>query len=289
MRVALLVNPKSGSAPQPDELEPALHEAGAKEVRSFALDEASQIPGWKPDRVAVAGGDGSLGCAFETALAAGVPLAVIASGTANDFAAAHDLPTERGPAVALAGNPHAHWQAVWGGTAAGRPFVNVASVGLAVDAAEFAEELKQRAGPAAYALGAARAGMRAHPVHVTVRLDGEEIFDGRVWQLLVGATGRFGGGSGLGEADARRGHLTVAIVPAGTRLTLPLRAVGLRRRAIERQSGVIWGRTEQLQVEASAGGRAITWNLDGELWRPPSGVVELAAIGPVELIGGGKS
>lgn len=289
MRVALLLNPRSGNAPDPDALVAGLREAGASEVQRFELDQAGDVAGTSPDRVVVSGGDGSIGCGFLAAHDADVPLAVIPTGTANDFAAAHDLPRELEPAIALAGNPHAHWQAIWGGTAAGRTFVNVASVGLAVDAAEYAEQLKSKAGPAAYALGAARAGLRAHPVRVKVALEGEEIFDGRVWQFLAGATGRFGGGSGLGEADPHRGHLTVAIVPAGTRLTLPLRAVGLRRRAIERQRAVEWGRTEEISVIASASGRQVTWNLDGELWTPPAESVELKALGPVQLIGAGKS
>ena len=48
-----------------------------------------------PDRLAVAGGDGTIGPAAELAGRLGAPLAVIPTGTANDFARANGLPRTR--------------------------------------------------------------------------------------------------------------------------------------------------------------------------------------------------
>lgn len=284
VRVALLLNPKSGNAPDPDDVVRGLRDAGAGEVRVFHLDEAARVAACRPERVVIAGGDGSIGCGLQAAYEAQVPLAVLATGTANDFARAQELPLDLDTAIALAGDPDAPQQERFGGTASGRAFVNVASVGLAVEAARFAERYKRVAGPAAYALGAIRAGLQAMPVRVTVAINGKVAFTGGVWQVLVGATGRFGGGSGLGEADATTGQLTVAIVPAGSRWTLPVRALGLRRRSLEHQGGVEWGHTRALTVHATARGRRVDWNLDGEVWTPPRAAVELAALGPVPLI-----
>ena len=174
----------------------------------------------------------------------------------------------------------------WAGLANDRPFVNVASAGLAVDAAGAAEQLKRALGPLAYAAGALRAGMEARPVRASVSIGGSEPDEltGRVWQVLVGASGRFGGGSGLGTAEPGAAKLTVAWVPAGSRATLPIRAIGLRSRTIERQPGVESWQSEHPVVHATRRGRPAAWNLDGERWEPGTSRVAFAPIGPVPVV-----
>ena len=71
-----------------------------------------------------------------------------------------------------------------------------------------------------------------------MRVDGERVFDGGAWQVIVACTGAFGGGSGIGAADATDGDLDVVIVPAGSRAGLVRRAWGLRTQTIERQRKV---------------------------------------------------
>ena len=67
----------------------------------FAIDELDRIPP-DVDRIAVAGGDGSIAPVAELAGRLGVPLAVIPTGTANDFARAHGLPLDVDAAARLA-------------------------------------------------------------------------------------------------------------------------------------------------------------------------------------------
>jgi len=93
-------------------------------------------------------------------------------------------------------------------------------------------------GPLAYAIGAARAAVSGEPLDVVVRVDGVEVFAGGAWQVIVACTGAFGGGSGIGAADATDGDLDVVIVPAGSRAGLVKRAWGLRTQTIERQRDV---------------------------------------------------
>ena len=88
-----------------------------------------------------------------------------------------------------------------GRLADGRPFVNVASAGLASVAARRAAPLKPRLGPLAYAVGAVRAAATAAPLRCTVRADGETVYEGAAWQVIVAVTGAFGGGSDVGAAD----------------------------------------------------------------------------------------
>jgi diacylglycerol kinase (ATP) len=179
-----------------------------------APTELDRVAAWAPDRIAVAGGDGTIAPAAELAGRLDVPLAVIAAGTANDFARANGLPLDRLAAAALAAAGTELRALELGRLANGRPFVNVASAGLASVAARRAQPLKSRFGPLAYAIGAARAALTGRPLTVHVRVDGETAFSGEAWQVIVACTGAFGGGSGIGAADANDGDLDVVIIPA---------------------------------------------------------------------------
>ena len=100
-----------------------------------------------------------------------------------------------------------------GRLADGRPFVNVASAGLASAAARRAEPLKPFLGPLAYP--SARCAPRPPSSRCAARSapDGEQVFDGEAWQAIVAVTGAFGGGSEIGAADPEDGGLDVAVAP----------------------------------------------------------------------------
>ena len=86
-----------------------------------------------------------------------MPLAVLPTGTANDFARAYGLPGDPREAAELAADGERTRPLELGRLADGRPFVNVASAGLASVAARNAQPLKPRLGPLAYGVGALRA------------------------------------------------------------------------------------------------------------------------------------
>lgn len=263
MRIALVHNPGSGRGSDARELADALRDAGATEVTTHAIDALGDGPP-EPgtDRVVVAGGDGSIAPAAVWAAEAGLPFAVIPSGTANDFARAMALPSDRAAAARLAADPGARLRPLELGRAAGRPFVNAANAGLAVHAARRATPLKQKLGPLAYAVGALRAGAREHPIDVTVRADGSERFRGRAWQVIVAATGAFGGGSQIMPASPDDGVLDVTVITAGPRPGLVRRAFGLRRGTLHEQDGVVRVTGHDVEVGLPAGE---AWNVDGEL------------------------
>ena len=122
--------------------------------------------------------------------------------------------------------------------AGNRPFVNAASAGLSVVAAQAAKPHKSRLGPLAYAVGALRAGVSAKPLRCTVIVDGEQRAGGRAWQVVVAVTGAFGGGSEIGGTRVGDGRLDVAVVPAGSRIGLVRRAYGMRAGRLTKQSDV---------------------------------------------------
>ena len=78
---------------------------------------------------------------------------------------------------------------------------------------------------------------------------------------MVACTGAFGGGSGIGAADATDGELDVVIVPAGSRATLARRAWGLRTQTIERQRAVPHFEGRVVEVALPVGAEL---NVDGE-------------------------
>jgi diacylglycerol kinase (ATP) len=260
-RIALAANPRSGAEDRAADVLRVLREAGA-EVRRFAFDDAGEIPVWEPDRIVVAGGDGSIAPVAEVAGRAGVPLGVVPTGTANDFARDLALPDDLEEAARLAGSG-TRTDELDLGRIDGRPFVNAANAGLAVDAAEEAKPWKQRLGALAYALGAGRAGLSADPVRATVRVDGDQLFAGRAWQLIVANTGAFGAGSGVEDADPADGALDVAVVEVSSRARLVQRALGLKRGTILRQGGVHHGRGARIEVELDGSDNG--FNVDGEL------------------------
>lgn len=256
--IALLANPRSGGGDAPD-VEAELRRLGA-EVETFAVSEHREAAGAGADRIAVAGGDGSIGCAARAAASAGVPLAVIAIGTANDFARFLELPEDLTEACRLAveGGRTRRLDLAHAGEV---PFVNVASAGLAPVAAREASGLKAAIGPLAYAVGALRAAATAGPVRCRVTCDGDEVFAGEAWQVTVANTGAFGAGATL-DADPADGMLDVVAIEASSRLGLARRGYGLRAGRVESQSGVVSGRGREVSVEA---GEGTSFNVDGEV------------------------
>ena len=256
--VALLANPDSGSG-EAEEVAACLRKHGL-EVREYALDDAAEAIAGGPDRLVVAGGDGSLACVAAPAARAGARLAVIPTGTANDFARELEIPLDLAEACELAAEG-TRTRRLDIGRMGDRPFLNVASIGLPPAAAEHAHGLKETLGPLAYAVGAARAGIEEEPFTCQVRCDEEQIHDGEAWQVTVACSGAFGGGSSI-ETELSDGKLDVVVIEAGSRLKLAHHAYGLRRGGIGEQEGVTKVRCSRVEVELSA---PVSWNVDGEL------------------------
>jgi diacylglycerol kinase (ATP) len=259
VRIAVAANTASGGG-----FDPAPLVAAIPGAELFGCDELERIAAWEPDRIAAAGGDGTIGPLAELAGRLDVPLAVIPAGTANDFARVHGLPDDPAQAVELAATGSTTRALELGALADGRPFVNVASAGLASDAARLARPLKPALGALAYAVGAVRAATTAQPLPVTVTVDGRERFAGPCWQAIVAVSGAFGGGSGVAEAQPDDGALDVVVLPAGSRAGLARRAWGLRTQTIAQQHGVEHARGHVIEVGLPPGAEL---NVDGEIRR----------------------
>ncbi len=152
------------------------------------------------DCVIVAGGDGTINAAGPGLLATGLPLGVLPLGTANDFARSVDVPGEIEAAVRIITEGVTHEVDV--GEVNGRPFFNVASIGLAADLAKnLTTDRKRRFGRLSYALTAGNVLLQATPFHATL-LMGDRAITVRTLQIAVG-NGRFYGGGNVVAPQAR--------------------------------------------------------------------------------------
>ena len=260
IRVALVANPESGLNTDRVALEAELRSAGA-EVVCFDLDQLDDARAWGVDRLVVAGGDGMLGPAAEAAQAAGVPFALIPTGTANDFARGMGLSLDPVEAcrVAVRGQ---RTRTLDLARMDGRPFVNTASVGLSANAADRAVPLKRVIGRFAYMFGAVWAGFVESPVPCRVTCNGDELFAGKAWQVIVANSGRFGAGSSVEEADPGDGLLDATVVPAGSRVKLPRYAYAMRRGRISSAGQARHGQGCHVHLEVR---KDEPYNVDGEV------------------------
>ena len=258
--VALVANERSGSS-DPELCVARLESSGAN-VRRFDIGELERAVEWGPDRLVVAGGDGSIAGAAAAAGAADIPLAVVAAGTANDFADRLGLPTELSEACELAVRGHRLRALELGWINQERPFVNVASAGLPAPAARTAGAWKRLLGPLAYGLGALSAGLSAKPLPCLVDCDGRELLAGEAWQVTVAASGAFGAGAAVEEADPTDGVLEVVAIEAGPRIGLVGLAYRLRSGGVTDHPRAFHASCTTAEVLVADG---TAFNVDGEL------------------------
>lgn len=280
-----MANSKAGGAIHPDALASALRAHGAETEVFLPGQELEPLLISPPDRIVVAGGDGSIARAAGLAAEVSTPLAVIPTGTANDFAASMELPLGLREACRLAVLGTELLPMDLGRLSDERPFVNIVNVGVAVAAAREAAMFKSRIGPAAYALGALRAAAGADPVRCRIRVDGEDFFHGNAWQVMIAVTGAFGGGSGVDCADPSDGRADVLVLPANrrphrllrttSRLALARRAWGMRKGTIAAQTDVPHTHARTLEIQLTAGTHL---NVDGDVF--PAGMPECVTIHP---------
>ena len=266
-RVALLTNPESGSG-EAASVEQELRALGA-DLSLHPIQKPESALEDEPERIVVAGGDGSVGPAAAVASRARIPLAVVPVGTANDFARALGIPDDPAAACRIAAGG-TRTRRIELGRMDERPFVNVASLGLPPAAAQRSGGLKRWLGALSYTVGAIRAGLTARPVTCRVA-DGDagELYSGPAWQATLACSGAFGGGSQV-DADPADGLLDAVVVAAGSRVRLVALAYGLRAGGLARQRGVHSRRAASFEVEV---GPRTPFNVDGELCTR-SGLVE---------------
>lgn len=151
------------------------------------------------DLVVLGGGDGTLNSAATALIKTGLPLGILPLGTANDLARTLGIPTDLREAAQVIVNGHI--RRIDLGEVNGKPFFNVASLGLSVRMTrELTHDVKQRWGKLGYAVATWRALSRLRPFSAEIRYD-NHAHKVRTLQISVGNGRHYGGGMTV-EADA---------------------------------------------------------------------------------------
>jgi YegS/Rv2252/BmrU family lipid kinase len=213
------------------------------------------------DLVIVAGGDGTLSGAAPALVAAGKPLGVLPLGTANDLARTLGLPLDplRAADVIAAGRT----RRIDLGTANGKPFFNVASLGLAADMADTLQVGEKRAlGRLAYAAAAARVLLRARQFHAHVEV-GDCTLHTHSYQIAIGNGRYHGGGVAVREdAEIDDGKLMLYSLEPGSLWKVALLAPLFRRGQHVRWDEVRTATGAAMTIRTD---RPMPVNLDGDL------------------------
>jgi diacylglycerol kinase (ATP) len=205
-RALLVVNTGSRSGQEAqDTAARILEEAGFELTReecgdAEALRATIRRLAGSVDLVVLGGGDGTMNAAAPALMETGLPLGLLPLGTANDLARTLGIPPDlEGAARVIAGG---QLRRIDLGEVNGRPFFNVASIGLSVEVTrELTRETKRRWGRLGYAIATCRALWRMRPFSAEIR-HGGRVVKVRAIQIAVGNGRHYGGGMTV-EEDAR--------------------------------------------------------------------------------------
>ncbi|WP_104203843.1 diacylglycerol/lipid kinase family protein [Billgrantia saliphila] len=188
-----------------------LEAAGLEHLRVGYLADTDWEREVEPgDRVLVAGGDGSVGRAATVCIERDATLAVLPSGTANDFARNLALPEDPAALCHLAVSDHtASVDVAW---INGRLYLNVAHIGLGtMPAREATHERKQRLGRFSYLVTLAQRAKLQRGFSGRIECDGQTV-EGHWLTIAIASGAYFGGGHHIAEARIDDGRLDVLAV-----------------------------------------------------------------------------
>jgi YegS/Rv2252/BmrU family lipid kinase len=264
-RAVLLINPGARRGDEGLDAVAARLRAGGMEVEEAELDGPDTVARCAAavalDCAVICGGDGSICRAAPAFLATGVTLGILPMGTANDLARTLGIPEDLEAAadVILAG----HRRTIDVGSVNGKPFFNVASIGLSTELArQLSPELKRRWGRLSYALAAFRTLLRARRFAVSITEDGATQRTHSV-QVAVGNGRFYGGGSVVAEAAAiDDGHLDLYSLEMRAIWKLALMLMSFRSGALGAWSEVRTARGTEFEIRTR---RPRPINADGEI------------------------
>ncbi|TLM81393.1 lipid kinase [Pseudarthrobacter sp. NamE2] len=181
-----------------------MREAGVPVTAVHHIRSGAELPGTLDrvvadghDLLVVGGGDGTVSYAAGLVAGTDVVLGILPLGTANDLARTLEIPGNL--AQACAAVAHGKVVDIDLGRANGRPFLNVASVGLSVRVTEaLSPGLKRRLGPLAYGIATLRSYARHEPFAALLEFPGgdhEPMQLENLLQVAVGNGRHYGGGN----------------------------------------------------------------------------------------------
>lgn len=249
----LVANPEAGDGRRGrDYWLDILKQAGIDDPVRCELADQQWMQRVQPgDVVMVAGGDGSVNRGAQLCLEKQATLAVLPSGTANDFARNLGLPDDPYELCLLIakGNSLQVDVAAFGE----KIFLNVAHIGLgSVSAQESKGALKKLLGRFSYGLELLRRLSAKRGFHARIHCDGGFI-RGRWLSIAVGSGAFFGGGNEMPETAADDGQLhVIAVKPRPIpQLLITFILVRITGKTPKRTSTVVHLRGSRCRIETS--------------------------------------
>ncbi len=212
-------------------------------------------------RVVIAGGDGTIHAALPALLDRQCGFGILPLGTANDLALTLGIPSD--PAAAARVLIDGHRRRIDLGVVNGVPFVNVASVGLAVHITRrLKDERKRQWGRLGYLLTALETLPEAEPFEATIHCDGRS-HALNAHQITVGNGVHYGGGMTVAaDAAIDDGALDVFVLETASIPSLLAIAPALRNGRLVDEADVRTFRCSRLRIETDP---AIMVSTDGEI------------------------
>ncbi len=213
-RALLVVNSKSRDGGKAIEAAATLLRSGGIHLLQEQCRNSDELPATirrlagSIDLVILGGGDGTMNSAAPALIETGLPLGILPLGTANDLARTLGIPFDLDGAAQVIVDGHVRHIDL--GEVNGRPFFNVASIGLSVEVTcELTRETKRRWGRLGYAIATCRALWRMRPFSAEIRREGQ-VDRVRAIQIAVGNGRHYGGGMTVQEdAEIDDGRLNL--------------------------------------------------------------------------------
>ncbi|RDB43593.1 diacylglycerol kinase family lipid kinase [Halomonas sp. DQ26W] len=251
MRDWLIINGKAGDGKRGESFwKTHLNAAGMHDFTARDLTE----PGWDSDicagdRVLVAGGDGSVNRVAAICVEQKAILAVLPSGTANDFSRNLGLPEDPAELCRLvASGQITAIDVAWVND---HLFLNVAHIGFGTfPAREASHGHKRRWGRFSYLFTLAQQLGLQRGIHARIECD-EQVAEGRWLTIAIASGAYFGGGHHIAEARIDDGHLDVVAVRQRSWLPLMFIFITTRllRRTPRRHDTVVHFKAPQCRVQ----------------------------------------
>jgi YegS/Rv2252/BmrU family lipid kinase len=179
--------------------------SAAKQAAAKAVDQGADV-------VLACGGDGTVRAAAEALVGTDTTLAVMPTGTANQFANAMSIPNDVNEMLTLLSSRQT--RTIDTGRCNGMTFLVMGGIGFDAALIDSADADKDRLGMVAYLRAGAKEARQRKPFPAKVEIDGEEVFDGEASCVLVANIGTLKGFEAFPDAIPTDGTLDAAVVTA---------------------------------------------------------------------------
>ena len=217
--LAVITNSKKLAPGDRKRLNAAIEDAPFAKVEWFpiskgsaARDAADKAVADGADIVLACGGDGTVRAAAEALVETDSALAVVPSGTANQFANAMSMPTDMKEIMALLASGQT--RTIDTGRCNGMTFLVMAGIGFDAAMIDAADDDKERLGMVAYLRAGAKEARERRPFPAKIAIDDQKVFDGHTSCVLVANIGTLKGFEAFPDAVPTDGMLDAAILTA---------------------------------------------------------------------------